>query len=94
MIQAYRIKMFFDRFSIKTFVLNPELPKNQIRSLIHYFHVGHFDILILLHTGYSHRPQIKTVMNVINFDPPAKYNNYKENGQQIEFENGAELTFI
>jgi len=34
-------------------VLSPELPKNQAKSLIHFFHIGQFSILILLQTGYS-----------------------------------------
>ena len=39
-IQAYRIKLFLNRFAMKAFVLSPELPKNQLKSLIHFFHIG------------------------------------------------------
>lgn len=39
-IQAYRIKLFLSRFHLKAFVLSPELPKNQAKSLIHFFHIG------------------------------------------------------
>ncbi len=39
-IQAYRIKLFLQRFSLKAFVLAPDMPKNQIGSVIHFFHIG------------------------------------------------------
>lgn len=41
-IQAYRLKLFLNRFALKAFVLSPELPKNQLKSLIHFFHIGQF----------------------------------------------------
>lgn len=47
-----------------------------------------------MQTGYSMKPQFKNVSAVINFDAPPKYNQYKENGSHIEYENGAEFTFI
>ena len=93
-IQAYRIKLFLSRFSLKSFVLSPELPKNQFKSLIHFFHIGQFSIMIVLQTGYSQQPEFKTVSNVVNFDAPPKYNTYKENGSQIDAENGCILTLV
>lgn len=47
-VQAYRIKLFLNRFAIKSFVLSPDLPKNSFKSLIHYFHIGQFNVLIVL----------------------------------------------
>ena len=47
-IQAYRIKLFLSKFQLKSFVLSPELPKNQAKSLIHFFHIGQFNIMIVL----------------------------------------------
>lgn len=93
-VQAYRIKLFLNRFAMKSFVLSPELPKNQFKSLIHFFHIGQFSILICLQTGYSHQPELKTVSNVVNFDAPAKYNQYKENGSHIDMDGGSILTLI
>ena len=93
-IQAYRIKLFLNRFSLKSFVLSPELPKNQFKSLIHFFHIGQFSIMIVLQTGYSAQPEFKTVSNVVNFDAPPKYNTYKENGSQIDLDNGCILTLV
>jgi len=77
-IEAYRIKLFLNKFSLKAFVLAPEMPRNQIGSIIHFFHIGQFDILVMLHTGYSSRPILKDVQSIVNFDVPSTYNSYKE----------------
>jgi ATP-dependent RNA helicase DDX56/DBP9 len=93
-IQAYRIKLFLNRFALKAFVLSPELPKNQLKSLIHFFHIGQFSILIVVQSGYSHQPQFSSVTNIVNFDVPRKYHIYKENGSHIDSDQGAMLTLI
>jgi len=93
-VEAYRIKLFFNRFSIKCFVLAPDMPKNQFKSLIHFFHIGQFDILVVLQSGYSSQPRLKEVNNVLNFQAPEKYNNYKEAGGHVENEGGAEITLV
>lgn len=36
-IEAYRLKYFFNRFQMKAFVLSPELAKQQAASIIHFF---------------------------------------------------------
>ena len=78
--EAYRMKYFLQKFNITSFVLAPDMPKNQIGSILHFFHIGQFSVLIALHTGYASRPTIKELTNVINFDMPSNYNGYKENG--------------
>ncbi len=50
--------------------------------------------MIVLQTGYSQQPEFKTVSNVVNFEAPPKYNNYKENGSHIDMDNGAILTLV
>ena len=50
--EAYKIKLFLQRFKVSAFVVNPDQPKNQQKGLIHFLHIGQFDILILLHSGY------------------------------------------
>jgi len=40
MVQAYRIKYFLSKFSVRAFVLSPDMPKNQIGSIMHFFHIG------------------------------------------------------
>ena len=93
-IQAYRIKLFLNRFSLRCFVLAPDMPKNQIGSIVHFFHIGQFDIVVMLHTGYSSRPKLENVATVINFDMPTNYNSYKESGQIINDETGAVLSLL
>ena len=39
-IQAYRIKYFLSKFSLRSFVLAPDMPKNQISSILHFFNIG------------------------------------------------------
>jgi hypothetical protein len=52
--------------------------------------------MVVLQTGYSQRPQFKEITNVVNFDAPPKYNQYKENGSQINDDNnyGSMLTLV
>ena len=68
------------------------MPKNQIGSILHFYHIGQFNLLIMLHTGYASRPAVKDITNVINFDLPANYNGYKENGQLISDDQGCVLS--
>ena len=81
---AYRIKLFLNRFHLKAFVLAPDMPKNQIKSIQHYFTIGQFDVIVMLHTGYANRPSaMEDVQNVINFDVAPTYNSYKESAQTV-----------
>jgi hypothetical protein len=50
--------------------------------------------MIVMQGGYSQRPQFKGIQTVVNFDAPTKYNSYKENGSNVESENGCELTLV
>lgn len=89
-IQAYRIKFFFNRFHMKAFVASPEMAKGQISSIVHFFQIGQYDILIALNSGYSTPlPQLREVSFVLYFDMPPNYKAYKEVGGQVEYENGA-----
>jgi len=40
------------------------------------------------------QPQFKTITNVINFDAPPKYNQYKDTGSYIDMDNGSILTLV
>jgi len=92
---AYRIKLFLNRFHLKAFVLGPDMPKNQVKSIVNFFHMGQYDILIMLHTGYSQRPPaLKEVQTVINFDIPQSYSSYKESGGMVQSSNGSVLTLV
>ena len=85
------MKFFLQKFNMTSFVLAPDMPKNQIGSILHFFHIGQFSILIMLHSGYASRPQVKELNTVVNFDMPSTYNGYKENGQIINDEAGCIL---
>jgi len=39
-MQAYKLKFFFNRFHMKAFVLSPDMAKQQIASIIHFFSIG------------------------------------------------------
>ena len=79
-VEAYRIKFFFNRFSMKAFVLSPDMAKQQLGSVMHYFAIGQYDILIALHQNHFSEPlpQIKQVSWIINFDMPESYQQYRE----------------
>ena len=39
-IQAYRMKYFLAKFSLRSFVLGTDMPKAQISSILHFFNIG------------------------------------------------------
>lgn len=82
-IEAYRIKFFFARFQMKAFVLSPDMAKLQISSVIHFFTIGQFDIVIALHPNAYNEPlpPIKDVNWIVNFDMPDGYKYYREAAQ-------------
>lgn len=90
--QAYRIKFFLQKFSLTSFVIAQDMAKNQVGSILHFFHIGQFNLLIMLHSGYGTRPPVKEVTNVINFDMAPNYNGYKENGMLISEDTGCILS--
>ena len=92
--QAYRMKYFLAKFSLRSFVLSTDMPKAQISSILHFFNIGQFELLIMLQTGYSKRPLIKDITNIINFDMPKDYNTYKQSGQTITEETGCVLSLV
>lgn len=76
---------------MKSFVLSPDMAKLQISSVIHFFTIGQFDIVIALHaSAYTEPlPTIKDVNWIVNFDMPEAYQHYRDAAQQIESESGA-----
>ena len=48
----------------------------------------------MLQKGYSKRPMIKDITNILNFDMPADYNTYKQNGLTITEETGCVLSLV
>ena len=38
--EAYKVKVFLNKFQIKTFVINPEGTKNNRKTVVHFFNIG------------------------------------------------------
>jgi len=68
---AYKIKMFLNKFQIRTYVINPEQTKNFKKSIVHFFNIGQFNVLILIY-GSSKQGELVygDVLNVVCFDLP------------------------
>lgn len=93
--QAYKIKMFLLRFSIKGFVVNPESPKNFLKSVVHFFNIGQYSILILVNgVNLSEKLKYGDILNVVNFTMPRSWNEYKDASEHISFDNGSTLTLV
>ena len=71
------MKYFLAKFSLRSFVLSTDMPKAQVSSILHFFNIGQFELLIMLQKGYAKRPIIKDIVNILNFDMPMDYNTYK-----------------
>ena len=62
---------------MKAFVISPEMAKNQIQSVIHFYHIGQFDILIMLNDPDVYKQELEGIDYVVHFDLPSTYNQYK-----------------
>lgn len=93
--QAYKIRMFLLKFQIKSFVLNPDHTKLSRKSVVHFFNIGQYDILILVR-GCELKDQKDPgeVLNVVNFDIPRYWKDYKYAADKVGFDNGSCLTFM
>jgi superfamily II DNA/RNA helicase len=92
---AYRIKFFFNRFQMKAFVLAPEMAKQQILSIVHYYTIGQFDILIAINQEYPQPlPILKDVSFVFNFQMPDSFSQYRELSQNVDREEGAVINLV
>lgn len=96
MIQAYRIKFFLNRFHIKAFVLSPDLAKQQAASILHFYSIGQFDVLIALYDGYNEgeAPDLKELSFVVNFELPTSYSKYKQTATMVSNPEGAVLNLV
>ena len=88
------MKYFLSKFSLRSFVLSTDMPKAQVSSILHFYNIGQFEILIMLHTGYAKRPVIKDITNVINFDMPGDFNSYKMSGLTVNDDQGCILSLV
>lgn len=91
---GYKLKVFLERFHIRSLVIHPETTKTSRANAIHYFNIGQFDHLIVIQGHYEEESRIKEIMNVVNFEFPSDYNQYKSNADKIEFNNGSVFSLL
>jgi superfamily II DNA/RNA helicase len=92
--QGYKIKMFLEKFQLRSYVVNPDQTKTFKRSVVHFFNIGQYSILILVAgTVRSLEQKFGDILNVVNFDFPRNWGNYKEAADLVSFDNGSVLTF-
>ena len=78
---------------MRTYVINPDQTKNFKRSVVHFFNIGQYDILILIYGSIDKKELVfGDVLNVVCFDAPWVWGFYKEASEQVKFDNGSILT--
>lgn len=56
---------------MRTYVINPDQTKNFKRSVVHFFNIGQYDILILIYGSIDQKELVfGDVLNVVCFDVP------------------------
>jgi ATP-dependent RNA helicase DDX56/DBP9 len=72
---AYRLKLFFELFHIRSAVLNSELPLQSRLNILEHYNVGNFEYLICT-DGFSRGNDFRLVSFVVNVDLPATVEEY------------------
>ena len=85
-ITAYRLKLFFNRFHIKCFVISPDMAQQQQASIKHHFNIGNYDCVVAMYGVDA--PQAD---NVILFEVP-EYENYRLSADLVASEIGSVIT--
>ena len=76
---AYKLKMFFELFHIRSAVLNSELPLQSRLHILEHYNVGNFEYLICTDTngaGVSRGTDFRLVSFVVNVDMPLGVDDY------------------
>lgn len=92
LFEAYKVKIFLEKFYVRSAVLNPEGTKATRKGAVRYFHAGQYDILILIRMKYSYKLKTSEVVNVVNFTTPQNIQDYNLAARKISFDNGSVLT--
>ncbi|CAI2360978.1 unnamed protein product [Moneuplotes crassus] len=92
--EAYKVKIFLEKFAIRSAVVNPEATQVYRKSAVRYFHAGQYDILILVRMKYSFKLKLSQVVNVINFTTPQNIQDYVMGANKLGFDNSSVLTFV
>ena len=90
--EAYKVKIFWEKFYIRWAIMNPESTKINRKSAFRYFHAGQYDILILIRMKYSYKLRTNGIVNVVNFTTPQNIQDYTKAANKLDFENGSVLT--
>jgi ATP-dependent RNA helicase DDX56/DBP9 len=90
--EAYKVKVFLEKFQIRAAVVNPEATKVYRKSAVRYFHAGQYDILVLIRMKYSFKLKTNQIVNVVNFTVPQNIQDYSLAARKINFDNGSVIT--
>jgi ATP-dependent RNA helicase DDX56/DBP9 len=91
--EAYKVKIFLEKFATRAAVVNPESTKLTRKSAVRYFHAGQYDILILIRTKYSFKLKTSDIVNIVNFTTPQNIQDYSLAARKLGFDNSSVLTF-
>ena len=72
---AYRLKLFFELFHIRSAVLNAELPLQSRLHILEHYNVGNFEYLICTE-GFSRGTDFRMVSFVVNVELPTTVEEY------------------
>ena len=72
---AYRLKLFFELFHIRSAVLNAELPLQSRLHILEHYNVGNFEYLICTE-GFSRGTDFRMVSFVVNVELPTAVEEY------------------
>ncbi len=90
--EAYKVKVFLEKFQIRAAVVNPVATKVYRKSAVRYFHAGQYDILVLIRMKYSYKLKTNQIVNVVNFTVPQNIQDYSLAARKINFDNGSVIT--
>lgn len=91
--EAYKVKVFLEKFAIRSAIVNPESTKVARKSAIRYFHAGQYDMLILIRMKYSYKLKTSNIVNIVNFTTPQNIQDYSLAAKKLNFDNASVLTF-
>ena len=83
--RGYKLRLFFERFGIRSSVLNSQLPVASRINILDAFNIGTIDVLIAIDEGddaiaaefsASRGVDFQNLQAVVNFDLPQKYEQY------------------
>lgn len=93
LFEAYKVKIFLEKFFMRSSIVNPEATKISRKSAVRYFHAGQYDFLILIRMKYSYKLRTNDVVTVVNFTTPQNIQDYTLAAHKLGLDAGSVLTF-